>query len=140
MDGQRRTTTLPAELPPPKTENGAITDALLEPPGDLGLSEEAKQVWRRLAPYAIGERTLIESRTPGFAKLCEEWAYCAAFEGRLAEIGVTTAEGDRLLKRLNDYKKLLRASIGDYNLRTIGKPAAPEKPKKASTNPFAKFG
>lgn len=111
---------------------------LLEPPDDLGLSEVATVAWRRLAPYAIAERTLTPSRTPGFAKLCEEWAYCAAFEKRIGEIGVAAAESDRLLKRLNDYKKQLKASLGDFNLRSFGKPAAPEKPK-ATANPFAKL-
>lgn len=137
MDGQRRVTILPPALP---SAPGEAVNPLCEPPTDLGLSKTALEVWRRLAPYAVEERTLISSRIPGFAKLCEEWAYCAAFEARLDEIGVTTAEGDRLLKRLNDYKKLLKASFGDYNLRSFGKPATADKPKKASPNAFAKLG
>jgi len=141
MDGRRvEPTTLPPELPAIQHESHVSLDPLLEPPTDLGLSVAAMAAWRRLAPYAIQERTLIASRVPGFAKLCEEWAYCAAFEKRVGEIGVSASESDRLLKRLNDYKKHLKASLGDYNLRTFGKPAAPEKPKAAVVNPFAKIG
>ncbi len=125
---------LPPELP---ASDGAV-NPLIEPPADLELSEAAKRAWAVLAPYAIAERTLTVSRRPGFAKLCEEWAYCASFEKRIGEIGIVAAESDRLLKRLNDYKKQLKASLGDFNLRSFGKPAAPEKPK-ASANPFSKL-
>lgn len=134
MNGQRFE---PAATLPPAIDE-ALVDPLAEPPADLGLSEAAQAAWRRLAPYAIQERTLIASRIPGFAKLCERWAYCAAFEKRVGEIGVTAAESDRLLKRLNDYSKLLNGSLGDFNLRSFGKPVAPDKPK-ANANPFAKL-
>lgn len=133
MDGQRRSG---LELPEAPVQTPAAAEGLAEPPAYLDLSDEAKTAWRALAPHALKERTLLESRTPGFGKLCQEWVYCAAFEKRIAEIGVTTSEADRLLKRLNDYKKLLKASLADFSLKSFGKPAVSEKPKAVS-NPFA---
>lgn len=135
MDGQRRTG---LELPAPPVVPVVDADGLSEPPAYLGLSDDEKVAWRHLAPHGLKEGTLTASRTPGFGKLCQEWVYCAAFERRIAEIGVTTAEADRLLKRLNDYKKLLKASMADFNLKSFGKPAVAEKPKKA-VNPFAQL-
>jgi len=139
MDGQRRGRAVVTPLPAALDEPMSDPEGLGEPPAALELSPEAQLAWRRLAPYALKERTLVVSRTPGFAKLCLEWAYCAAFEARIQTLGVTSSEADRLLKRLNDYKKLLRNSLGDFNLKAFGKPVTPEKPK-VSTNPFAALG
>lgn len=113
-------------------------DPLLQPPTDLGLSDAAMDAWRRFAPYALAERTLIASRTPGFAKLCEEWAFCAAFEKRIREIGVAASESNHLVKQWNDCKKQLKSSFADFNLKSFGKPATVDKTKPAA-NPFSKL-
>lgn len=140
MKGERlKASDLPPELPPASTVEITGADAaLLEPPVGFELSDEAVKIWRLVAPYAITERTLVTSRVSGFSQLCEEWEFCLAFKRRIREVGIAASESDRLLKRLNDYKKLLRSSLADFNLSSFGKPAAPEKPK-ANVNPFSKL-
>lgn len=130
MDGLRRPSFALPALP---SEAVADLEGLLEPPADLAADEA--EAWRHLAPYALKERTLTASRTPGFRKLCQEWVYCAALDARIKQLGIASAEADRLLKRLNDWKKLLRASMGDFSLKSFGKPAVVEKPK-TSANPW----
>jgi hypothetical protein len=130
MDGLRRPSFVLPALP---EEPMADLEGLAAPPGDL--SEAEAEAWRQLAPYALKERTLTASRTPGFRKLCQEWVYCAALDEKIRELGIASADSDRLLKRLNDWKKLLRASMGDFSLKSFGKPAVAEKPKSAA-NPW----
>lgn len=118
---------------------GPVSDpnGLLEPPADLTEAEQG--VWRTLAPHAIQERTLIPSRVSGFRQLCRQWCYCAELDARVRHLGITSAEADRLLRRLENWEKALSASLGNFSLRSFGKPAAPEKPK-VSANPWGAFG
>lgn len=132
MDGRRTAFRLPAV--PDEPSAGADPDGLLQPPDDLPAADA--EVWRKLAPLALRERTLTVSRVPGFRVLCRRWAYCAAIDARIRTVGIATHEADGLLKRLEKWEQLLNAAVGDFSLRSFGKPAAAEKPKKAA-NPFA---
>jgi hypothetical protein len=134
MDGRRREDFRLPAAPDQPIEDG---EGLLEPPD--GLNEAESEAWRQLAPHALKERTLTASRTPGFRKLCQEWVYCAALDARIQQIGIAASESDRLLKRLNDWKKLLRNSLGDFNLKSFGKPVVVEKPK-VKANPWGALG
>lgn len=134
MDGRRTTFALPpTDLAPVESDH----DGLLEPPTDLAPVDA--DVWRRLAPLAVRERTLTSSRVPGFRMLCRRWAYCAELDMRIRTVGIATHEADGLLKRLEKWEQLLNASVGDFSLRSFGKPATAEKPKRA-VNPFAGVG
>lgn len=131
MDGARRAAfALPTAIADPVAD----TDGVAVPPTDLPPVEQV--VWRHLAPYAVRERTLTPSKTPGFRRLCRQWAYCAEFDARIAVLGVTSAEADRLVKRLEKWEQRLDASLGNFGLRSFGKPVAAEKPK-ATANPWA---
>lgn len=130
IDGKPRGGAAPPASPPEVEEDAD----LLVPPAFL--SEDAQGAWRRLAPLALRERTLTASRTPGFEKLCQEWAYCAALEAEIQRLGLVKKGTARLLKQLVDHKKLLKSSLADFALKSFGKPATAEKPK-AAKNPFA---
>ncbi len=92
-----------------------------------------------LAPHALRERTLISSRVPGFAQLCRQWVYCQALDERIRVLGITSSDSDRLLRHFDKWEKALSASLGNFSIRSFGKPAAPEKPK-AAANPWGAFG
>jgi hypothetical protein len=121
-------------LPAAPAVTPADPNGLLEPPADLVAADA--EIWRRLAPLALAERTLTLSKAPGFRALCRRWAYCAALDARIREVGIATHEATALLMRLEKWEQLLNASVGDFSLRSFGKPATSEKPKKA-INPFA---
>ena len=115
----------------------ADPEGLLMPPTDLGPAEQ--EVWRDLAPHAIRERTLVSSRVPGFMQLCRQWVYCQELDARIRVLGITSSEADRLLRHFDKWEKALSASMGNFSIRSFGKPAAPEKPK-AAANPWGAFG
>lgn len=121
-------------VPPAPAVPGDAEASLVEPPGDLPPAEQT--AWRALAPHAVVERTLTISRTPGFRRLCRQWAACEELDQRIAVLGFTSAEADRLVKRLEKWEQRLDASLGNFGLRSFGKPAVAEKPKGAA-NPFA---
>lgn len=132
MDGARR---VGFALPAPVVDSTVPdSDGLLVAPADLPASEQL--IWAHLAPYAVRERTLSPSKTPGFRRLCKQWAIVQEFDARIAVLGVTTAEADRLVKRLEKWEQRLDASLGNFGLRSFGKPVSAEKPK-ASMNPWA---
>ncbi len=121
-------------LPEPPVASPAAADEMIAPPADMEGGELA--AWRALAPHAVAERTLTVSRVAGFRVLCQRWVYCAELDARIRVLGIVSGEADRLLKRLEAWQKLLGASLGEFNLRSFGKPAVAEKPKAAS-NPWA---
>lgn len=125
-------------VPPPAVDAPvADPENLLQPPTDITADEQT--IWRELAPHALRERTLVLSRVPGFKQLCRQWVYCAALDERIRHLGITTQEADRLLRHFDKWEKALSASMGNFSIRSFGKPASPEKPK-ASANPFGSFG
>ena len=128
-----------ATVPPSAPPDTPIADPddLLLPPSDLPAAE--KDVWRTLAPHAIRERTLVPSRVPGFVQLCRQWVYCHELDERIRVLGITSSEADRLLRHFDKWEKALSASMGNFSIRSFGKPAAAEKPK-ASANPWGAFG
>ncbi|HEX8030292.1 MAG TPA: hypothetical protein VF491_17580 [Vicinamibacterales bacterium] len=133
MGGLRAPIALPAVSDVPLSDS----DGLLDAPVHLPDAERA--AWVALAPHAIRERTLIPSRVPGFTQLCRQWVYCQELDARIRHLGITSAEADRLLRHFDKWEKALSASLGNFSIRSFGKPAAPEKPR-ASTNAFAGFG
>lgn len=134
MDGARR----PGFALPERPEGPiADPDGLLTPPEDLAEADRA--VWLALAPHAIRERTLTRSKVPGFRQLCRQWVYCTELDARVRLLGITSSEADRLLRHLDKWEKALSASLGNFSVRSFGKPATAEKPKPAA-NPFGAFG
>lgn len=130
MDGARRgAMSLPAAPIGPLLD----PDGVLEPPLDIPARDQ--EIWRQLAPYAVRERTLTPSKTPGFRRLCRHWAACQEFDERIRVLGLTSAEADRLVKRLEKWEQRLDASLGNFSLRSFGKPATSDKPK-AAANPW----
>lgn len=125
----------------------SLPDAPVGPPDDphgllvapTELPEAERGVWLSVAPHALLERTLTVSRVAGFKLLCKRWVYCDELDARIRVLGITSAEADRLLKRFETWQKLLSASLGEFNLRSFGKPVVVERPKPAA-NPFAAFG
>ena len=136
MDGRLKPEAFSAPVAP-LAETVHDPDGLLAPPADL--TPDEGEAWKLLAPYALKERTLTASRTPGFRKLCQEWVYCASLDKRVRELGIASHEADRLLKRLNDWKKLLKGSLADFSLKSFGKPVAVDKPKPVA-NPWGALG
>lgn len=92
-------------------------------------------MWRDLAPHAVRERTLVPSRVPGFRQLCRQWVYAATLDARIRHLGITSSEADRLMRHFDKWEKALSASMGNFSIRSFGKPAPVEKPK-TSSNPW----
>ncbi len=128
-----------APIVPPPAPEGPVADPdnLLLPPSDLPAAE--KDIWLALAPHGLRERTLVPSRVPGFRQLCRQWVYCQELDERIRVLGITSSDSDRLLRHLDKWEKALSASMGNFSIRSFGKPAAPEKPK-ANANPWGAFG
>lgn len=123
----------PSAMPPVPPQPAAPIDdpdGLLEPPADLNAAE--KDVWRELAPHAVRERTLTASRVPGFRQLCRQWVYAAEIDAKIRTLGITSEQADRLLRHFDKWEKALAASLGNFSIRSFGKPAVAEKPKPAA--------
>ena len=130
----------PSAMPPISCPPDAPLDdpeGLLRPPADLNPSE--KDVWRELAPHAVRERTLTASRVPGFRQLCRQWVYAAEIDAKIRTLGITSAEADRLLRHFDKWEKALSASLGNFSIRSFGKPATVEKPKKSAASAWGAF-
>ena len=106
------------------------SDGLLTAPTDLPPAE--REIWTVLAPHAIRERTLVPSRVPGFRQLCRQWVYCDELDTKIRSLGITSDDADRLLRHFDKWEKALSASMGNFSIRSFGKPAAAEKPKAPS--------
>ena len=122
----------PSAMPPIPPLDAPVDDAdgLLSPPADLAPAEQA--VWRELAPHAVRERTLTPSRVPGFRQLCRQWVYAAEIDAQIRTLGITSEQADRLLRHFDKWEKALAASLGNFSIRSFGKPAVAEKPKPAA--------
>lgn len=113
---------------------GVEADALKVPPPDL--PEGQQPYWRRLAPIAIAQGTLVDSTTPGFRELCELLLFKDEVSLRLQRFG---SDGKSGAERLRNYGRLARqadATLARFKLTAFGKPAVSTN-KPAAGNPFA---
>jgi hypothetical protein len=111
-------------------------EALVLPPGDMGEAEAA--AWKLLAPLALDQDTLTAGTVPGFRELCRVYVHQADMSARIAELGRTSFEADRLLMRWEKGAVLLNGKMKDFRLTAFGKPeAAAIKAKKPAVNPWA---
>lgn len=113
-------------------------DALLEPPKDL--PREARLYWRRWAPLAIAQRTLVPEKVPGFGELC---VLAVVFE-KLKTFVMTHEPthrewGDRHQEYLKTGKDL-RTSLQSYMLCAFGKPEPGTSRAKSTSTPWAAIG
>ena len=110
--------------------------ALVTPPEDLSEAEQA--AWRVHAPLALAQDTLVEATVPGFRELCQLIAQQKAFSARIAVLGLTSSDADRLLKRWEKGAVLLNGKLKDFKLTAFGKPeVASIRDKKPKANPWA---
>ena len=110
--------------------------ALGIPPEDLSEAEQA--AWKVHAPLALAQDTLVEATVPGFRELCKLAVQQKAFSDRIAVLGLTSSDADRLLKRWEKGAVLLNGKLKDFKLTAFGKPeAASIKSKQPKANPWA---
>lgn len=133
----------PAGQPP----TGPELLALREPPADLpaaiaapglgvALTSQA-EFWRRYAPLAIDQRTLVPATVPGFRELCELAAFTEELAARLRKFG---SEGKAGSERMRNYTRLsqrLDQAFARFKLTAFGKPADGGGQKKPAANPFS---
>lgn len=130
MDGARRDVLF---TPPPPTAEEA---GLAEPPPDLTPAQQ--DFWRRWAPLAIEQRTLIPATVPGFRELCEQFTLKEALARRIQRLGPGS---ERAAARVSLYVKLaqrLDSTLARFKLTGLGKPADTAARARASAaNPWA---
>ncbi len=119
MDGARR-----EDLGPPGPLGAAPAPAedleLLTPPPDLTPAQQ--DYWRRWAPLAVEQRTLVPATRPGFRELCEQADLKAKLARRIHALG---AGSEKAGSRLSAYVKLaqrLDSSLARFKLTGMGKP------------------
>lgn len=137
MDGNRRdlfaTASAPGEPSPaavPQQES-----ELLQPPSDLTPAQQ--DLWRRWAPLAVEQRTLVPATVPGFRELCEQLALKQTLARRIGHLG---AGSERAAGRLGLYVKLaqrLDSSLARFKLTGFGKPDTTARARPSAANPWA---
>lgn len=137
MDGARMANPPAYQVPEtPGSTAPADPDDLVIPPADLG--EKERSAWSTHAPLALAQDTLVPATVPGFREFCQLFVHQAEMSARIAHLGRTSAEADRLVKRWEKGVLLLNAKMKDYKLTAFGKPeAAAIKKKKPAANPWA---
>jgi len=119
----------------PASEPEPAVAALVEPPGDLPVDQQA--VWRRFAAHAVAQGTLVPATVPGFRELCEQMTFKDAIAAKIAK----APAGRRSDGPLRHYVKLAQrvdATLARYKLTAFGKPAERDKGgKTGKANPFA---
>ena len=135
MDGRRQD----RPLFPGATEQDPDEVDLLVPPTDLGLTAEARRYWRKAAPDAIAQGTLVPSARLGFAELCELQDLKQKLLKRIHRLGPASATASSLLK---DYTKLslqVGTTLARFKLTGDGKPAQKD-PQAGAANPWEAVG
>ena len=110
---------------------------LKDPPE--GLTDAQQLHWRRLAPLALEQGTLVEATGPGFRELCELLALKDELWAKLARFGSESKSG---LERMRSYTRLsarVDSALARFKLTAFGKPAARQAESKKA-NPFAGLG
>jgi phage terminase small subunit len=134
MDGVRRDLeSIPLGPAPPTSAEDA---SLLEPPADLIPAQQ--EFWRRWAPFAIEQRTLVPATVAGFRELCEQFVLKAAIARRLQRLGPGS---EKALSTMRSYVQLaqrLDSTLARFKLTGFGKPAdSGGRARQAATNPWA---
>lgn len=82
-------------------------------PPASGLPAAARRVWRKYAPLAIAEGTLVRTTEPGFRLLCQLAAFTEAEVRRVARGG---AAGRRALRHYERLSPLLMRALARFGL------------------------
>lgn len=127
MDGIRR------EVPAVPVLSVEEQSALTAPPD--GLTEKQQAFWRRWAPHAIEQGTLIPATVAGFRELATQYVIKEEMEAGLAILGVVNGDADRLLKRYEKIVQRVDASLARFKLTAFGKPAGDGTRAKKATAP-----
>lgn len=136
MDGARMASPPAYQTVDVTTQHGRVDDALVLPPSDLPTAEQA--AWKLHAPLALAQDTLVPATVPGFREFCQLYVHQAELSARIALLGRTSAEADRLVKRWEKGVVLLNTKLKDYKLTAFGKAEAEAvKKKKPAANPWA---
>jgi len=124
---------------------------LAEPPADLppalavaiaGMTPLTSQadLWRRYAPSAIEQRTLIPATVAGFRELVELAAFKEEMAARIARFGSDGKSGSERMRTYTRLSQRLDAALARFKLTAFGKPADGGAKKPVATNPWAKVG
>lgn len=124
MDGTRRPEPAVDELLWPPAPEAAVVDLAI-PPEDLPEAQQA--FWRRYAPAALEQQTLVCSTLLGFRELCEQFALKQTLAARITsyKLGAASKSADRLLRQYVKLAQRIDASLGRFKLTAFGKPVLP---------------
>lgn len=133
MDGVRRDNEPGLAVEPRDTPQEA---GLIDPPADLSPAQQ--EFWRRWAPFAIEQRTLIPATVAGFRELCEQFALKQVLARRIHALG---AGSEKAASRLRAYVQLaqrLDSTLARFKLTSFGKPADNAgRARQTAANPWA---
>jgi hypothetical protein len=132
MDGRRRGELAASAPPSPEDVE------LLVPPADL--TEPQREWWRRWAPAALEQRTLVAATLAGFRELCKQGAMAEAYDREISRVGPTTIEGESLTKTYIKLAQRLDSTLARFKLTGAGKPETSVKPRQSASNPWAQVG
>lgn len=130
----------------------AARESLLEPPADLrdgrpapgvdaGLLPSEKDFWRRYAPSAIEQGTLVPATVHGFRELCELAAFKEEYAARLAKYGSDGKTGADRMRMYTRLAQRLDVALARFKLTAFGKAAdgGGAAAGKPSANRFAQL-
>lgn len=134
MDGVRRAVVEIVSTP----ASDAID--LTTPPADLPEAQHA--FWRRYAPAAIEQLTLVPSTVAGFRELCERFVLKETLAARIAsfKLGAASKSADALLRQYVKLAQRVEASLKEFKLTAFGKPVLPMTTKRQVTNSWSEVG
>jgi phage terminase small subunit len=133
MDGARR-----EDVGPPGIALASAADEpeLLTPPTDLTPAQQ--DFWRRWAPCAMEQRTLVPATIAGFRELCEQFDLKQKVARRIQALG---AGSPKAAGHLGAYVKLAQrvdSTLARFKLTGMGKPADNAgRARQTAANPWA---
>ena len=117
---------------PPAPAVPADLESLVEPPE--GMPETHAKLWRKLAPHAIAQQTLVTATRPGFAELVEQLVMKQQLADSIAQVGAAHPGADGLLRHYTKLAQRLDATMARFRLTALGKPEAAAARKVPVTN------
>lgn len=109
---------------------------LAQPPTDMTPSQQ--DFWRRWAPFAIEQRTLVPATLAGFRELCEQFALKQAIWRRLEALGPASEKATPRLRAYTQLAQRLDSTLARFKLTGMGKPADNGgRARQAAANPWA---